>query len=494
MCDNNKKITIIGTGIYGIALGKRFLLFGFEVLYGSRNPNKSYLRECFGKLADETRYDVTKIGDAWEKSSSIVFVAVNAKESIYRDIVDKIVEKIVKQKKNSSDETRSKIVIEISNHSDDEDLSIIKISNAQILEDIFLNKLSQSNIFDYKIRLVKGFNLIDAYSLSSFIDTTGEKNFYDKADLVSTNLIVPLCGNCTHAKSAVIDLCHRIGLRAYDFGKLDGPSLKLEFTNRKTFESWYSPSMLSLAFLAFNFTWIFINYYLFPKKPHTFKEYLERFSLLSHLNKVLGYTALQQLAFVYLASVFASVYQLKYGTKYHHFPKYLDYWLKTRKQFGLWAFMFACAHLIATMFVVNPNYLKEWYRSASYMLTINSEISLIAGLVSFLLMLLVALTSINSIGASLNWCEWRFAQTHLGISCLAVGVLHTLSMYFRIYLESFEVGYTLTYILTRAKLIAALFPILVLFLRYLFGYWRPLSDRVQKIRNGEFNNSKSKIN
>ena len=416
-------------------------------------------------------------------------LAVNAKDQIYEEIVSKIIESIKKQK---SKELKSKIVIEISNRSDDEDLRKVKTSNAQKLDGMFFSKLNESSIFNYKIHVVKGFNLIDAYSLSSFIDTSGKKDFYDKSDLLNTNLVVPLCGNEASAKTAVIDLCHKIGLRAYDLGQLSDSSLKLELTNRKTFDSWYYPSLISLGFLAFNFTWIFLNYYFFPKKPHTFVEYLDRFSLLSHLNKVLGYTALQQLAFVYLASIFASIYQLKNSTKYQHFPNYLDFWLKTRKQLGLWAFLFACAHLIATMFIMNPNYLKEWYRTPSDYLTINSEISLILGLVAFLLMLLVALSSINSIGASLNWSEWRFVQTDLGIACLAFGTLHTLVMYLRIYLEKYEFGYSVIYLLTRAKLIAAFFPILVLFLRFLFGYWKPLSSRVQMIRNGELEYSSDK--
>lgn len=72
----NKKIGIIGTGNYAIALGKRLLMFGFQVIYGSRWPNKDYLHECFGKLAHEHFYEVTSIEDAWNKADGIVFLAV----------------------------------------------------------------------------------------------------------------------------------------------------------------------------------------------------------------------------------------------------------------------------------------------------------------------------------------------------------------------------------------------------------------------------------
>lgn len=77
--------------------------------------------------------------------------------------------------------------------------------------------------------------------------------------------------------------------------------------------------------------WVFWIYFWFPKKPVSFQTYLKDFSLLSHLNKVLGFSSLQILAFVYLGSVFASLNQLKSGTKYQRFPPYLDFWLSTSK-------------------------------------------------------------------------------------------------------------------------------------------------------------------
>lgn len=491
----NKKIVIIGTGNFAISLGKRFLMFGFEVVYGSRNPNKKYLNNCFKNVAFENSFDVMSIEEAWNESEDIVILAVQAKDTIYQDVVTKIVENIKKrksinEKKNSTTINKSKIVIDISNRLENEKLNQIKVSNAQKLSNLFTDKLKESNISNYKINVVKGFNLINAYSLSSFIDTSGQKNFYDKNDLVNTNLIVPLCGDDTNSKQMIMDLCNKIGLHAYDLGSLKGAALKLELSNKHTFDSWYYPSIYSMLFFAFNFTWIFLIYYIFPKKPHTFAQYLDGFSLLSHLNKVLGYTSLQQLAFVYLGTIIASIYQLKNSTKYQHFPKYLDFWLTHRKQFGLWAFLFACAHLIATTFITNPNYLKDWYHSINETMTLNGEINLITGLVSFFLMLLVALSSINSVGNSLNWSEWRFVQTDLGIACLAMGTLHAIFMYLRIYLEKDKFNYSVIYLVTRVKLIAIYFPFIVLVLRFIFAYWRPLSDRIQRIRDGEYETKK----
>lgn len=105
-----------------------------------------------------------------------------------------VTENIINQNMPDS-EMRSKIVVEISNRLEDEQIKEVKMSNAQMLDDMFFEKLNNANIFNYKVNVVKAFNLIDVYSLSSFIDTTGSRNFYDKADLMSANLVVPVCGN-----------------------------------------------------------------------------------------------------------------------------------------------------------------------------------------------------------------------------------------------------------------------------------------------------------
>ena len=220
-------------------------------------------------------------------------------------------------------------------------------------------------------------------------------------------------------------------------------------------------------------------------------EYLCKFSLLSHANKVFGFTALQLLAFVYLASVFASVYQLINGTKYKRFPKYLDNWMKTRKQFGLWAFYFATFHVIASILVTNPSYMDGWFRPVynktganSFGLTkmsLHGELNVLTGIIAYLMMVLVALSSINSIANSLNWSEWRFVQSNLGLGCLAMGLTHDLVMYLRIYLEK---NYSFTYLVTRVKLIAIYFPLLVLILRFIFSCFPPLGNRIKKIRDG----------
>jgi DMSO/TMAO reductase YedYZ heme-binding membrane subunit len=172
----------------------------------------------------------------------------------------------------------------------------------------------------------------------------------------------------------------------------------------------------------------------------------------------------------------------------------LDNWLKTRKQFGLWAFYLASFHVVTTIFATNSSYLADWYRKVDNAtspnsfglttMTINGEINILTGIISYLIMVLVALSSINSIANSLNWSEWRFVQSNLGLSCLAMGLIHDIFMYLRIYLEKDEKNYSVIYLITRVKLIAIYFPLVVVLLRFVFSYFPPLYNRIEDIRNG----------
>jgi hypothetical protein len=69
-------------------------------------------------------------------------------------------------------------------------------------------------------------------------------------------------------------------------------------------------SLISLIFLLLNIAWIYIHYYFFPKKSHDLEEYLKNSFISAHLNKVLGFTSLQMLSFVYfeISIVFNALY------------------------------------------------------------------------------------------------------------------------------------------------------------------------------------------
>jgi len=456
-----ENIAVIGTGNYGIAIGKRLVQFGYEVVFGSREPNPKYVQECFGDDLNgkSSTPQVTSIEEAFKTSHKLIFLALTGRREVYEFVLDEIV---------SLKELSTRILIDVSNWTE----SNQKRSNAEQLEEV----LAKRNIKTFKV--LKAFNSINAYTMGS--------GFYDQKGGQET---VQIAGDCQESKDYLSKFCNRIGFNAVDAGPLSS-AFKMEQSNQETFKEWQSPSFVSLLFLLFNFVWIFIHYFIFPKKAVSFAKYLDDFSLLSHTNKVLGYTSLQLLAMVYLANVFASIYQLKWNTKYKRFPRWLDYWLRTRKQYGLWAFLISSFHALATIFIVNPSYLPDWYIANKLnkfnlsQMTLNGELNILTGILTFILMLLVALSSINSIANSLNWSEWRFVQTDLGLGCLFVGFLHASFMYMRIYLEKDEKQHDLVYLLTRVKLIATYLPLVTLLFRFIFGYFKPISQRLEAIRNG----------
>lgn len=456
------KVTIIGTGNYGIALGKRFMKYGFNVIYGSRSPNLKYLNECFNEDPfTVNKFNVTTIGDAFLKSDQFVFLAVSPED--YDSLIYQLNESNFKS-------TKELILVELSNSN----LVNLNKSNAERLNNSIKSKYSN-------ISIIKGFNLIDAYSIGLVLDQKG-----------SNELVVPICGDDVKSKELLCRLCNKINIKINDIGKLEYNALYLEQLNKETFSDWQAPSWICILFVLFNFIWIYIHYYIFPKKPfESFSKYVEQSTLIAHLNKVLGYSALQLLAFVYFNSIIASIYQLAYKTKYKRFPKYLDFILKSRKQFGLWAFLLASLHVICTIFITNPAYLTDWYQkvkpnsSETPKFTFHSEINLLTGIFSYILMLLVALSSINSIANSLNWNEWRFVQTKLGLACLFVAMSHTLVMYLNTYFRRHIENFDNVYLTTRVKLLAGLFPALTLTLRFVFSNFPPISSRIESIRKGK---------
>ena len=67
---------------------------------------------------------------------------------------------------------------------------------------------------------------------------------------------------------------------------------------------------------------------------------------LSNINWYLAQHALTMLALCYLPGCLAGYIQLYRGTKYSRFPKFLDRWLKMRKQLGLLMLLSASLHVI----------------------------------------------------------------------------------------------------------------------------------------------------
>ena len=70
------------------------------------------------------------------------------------------------------------------------------------------------------------------------------------------------------------------------------------------------------------------------------------------MNLYLAQHALTMLALCYLPGCLAGYIQLFRGTKYSRFPKFLDRWLKMRKQLGLLMLLSASLHVILLFFKI----------------------------------------------------------------------------------------------------------------------------------------------
>jgi metalloreductase STEAP2 len=490
-----EKVSIIGTGNFGIALGKRLIHYGFHVVFGSRSSNYDYVAKCLSLREDKVDcFTVNSIQSSFILSDKYIFVAVNAKKGIYENLVKKIFDNIngnelLEKELSNSNLVNEKVIIDISNVKDErERLSEVE-SNAEILDNLFA--IQNNKVFD--LNVVKGFNLLSAYKLTEDLNNLAS---YSQSS-------VPIAGNSSDAKKEAISLCNKIGLQAYDFGPLSN-SRTLENANLKTFPEWLWTSVFSICYFLFQASWIFAYSPFYPRNPDTtFKEFIDHFSLMGHFSRVTGFCAFQFLAYVYLAGIVATLFQLYYGTKYRRFPNWLDKWLKARKQLGLWAFYYGSFHAIISLIYLNPGYLgymETWYRKMHMenltkydspyhipMLTYHAELSMLFGIASFLLMALLAVTSINSVGSVLNWKEWRFVQTKLGYASLVFAFGHDLSMFLSFVIdEENKFKYPAKYVLTRAMLYLLIIPFIVMFFKICFTLIPPLRRRIQMIQEGSY--------
>ena len=82
---------------------------------------------------------------------------------------------------------------------------------------------------------------------------------------------------------------------------------------------------------------------------------------LNNMNIYLAQHALTMLALCYLPGCLAGYIQLFRGTKYSRFPKFLDRWLKMRKQLGLLMLLSASLHVILLFFILKFTFLRLFF-------------------------------------------------------------------------------------------------------------------------------------
>jgi metalloreductase STEAP1 len=497
-----KTVTIIGTGNFGQAFGNRLLKFGFQVNFGSREPNESFIAD---KFRSNPMVSIHSLNDVWKLADTLVIFAVKpvCYEFVLKEIFDE---------KHGNFNYIDKIVIDVSNN---DKLKLNQLnskqtnddvkSNAEVLRDLF-GLYSKNN----RNTIVKAFNSTSAYTMScEYADRSGN------GFISSIDMILIACDD-TVAGSQVMRFANQIGFHGFEVGYLRN-ARKLENLNDKIFPDWYCPSIISILICLFNALWYFFYSYVSNTKYKQFSDYLDAFALLPYLNRLFGLSSIQLLSYVYLAGLVASFYQLFYGTKNIKFPAYLDQWLKSRKHFGLWAFSYATLHVIISLCILDAGHYSPWYKQLKLLeinlrgnlsssssdvfvqnlklptMTLHGELNVLTGVLSYLIMCVLAVTSINSISLSLNMSEWVFIHSKGGYLCLAMSLIHVATMFSRFIIERYIRGYSLGHILSRSKLFICVLPLIILIVKFLFSYCKPLSRRIENIRNGTKRNSNTKI-
>lgn len=194
------------------------------------------------------------------------------------------------------------------------------------------------------------------------------------------------------------------------------------------------------------------------------------------------------------------------GTKHKPFPQVLDMWLKSRKQLGLISLFLATIHAIASVLMMSPTYYSSWFHAASVTLPVNTtltsdvavpvsaswmawkgEAASIVGIVAFILMAIIGLTSIPSVGESLNWSEWTCIHSKLSYAVLVLVVCHVLIMGAPNWVKDGPIK-----TLKSITLLSLLLPLVVLFLKVVFML-PPLKGHIRRIRRGWERNSARKL-
>ncbi|CAF4013754.1 unnamed protein product [Rotaria sordida] len=438
----NQCIGIVGCGNMGFALADRLFLCGFTVVMGSRYPDKR----------NGTQYEIVSIVECIRRSS-VIFIAIHPEHYI---------DSLVSHIEHEPLLFNGKILIDLSNQTCKK-LNLNDSSNAEQLQIVIPNAF-----------VVKAFNNISSFAIES--TTAGE----------SRNIFV--ASDHSTAKDKIITLAREMNFGSFDVGSLRA-ARHLENDTQSLFPEWQIPIIVTLVVLSI---WLIYTLCMEYVSTHT-TSWNQLF--LNIANKTLCTSAITMLAIVYMPSNLACIFQLAYGTRELQFPIWLDRWLLRRKQLGILTFAIALSHSIMTLILMTPAYYSTWFHPVeiiistiqnqtrfvveSGLMTAKGELASLLGILTQLCMTILAVVSIPAVGNLLNWREWRFVQSKLGIVTLLLAIGHVVAMALPRWIA---VGVAKAFY--NLGLLCLYFPLLTLLLKFIF--WLPcFSRRLRRIRRGE---------
>ncbi|KAL8594791.1 hypothetical protein ACOMHN_047509 [Nucella lapillus] len=431
-----KKIGILGTGNFATAFAHRLLASGYSVIFGSRSPQSRREILAWDDVVGDV--SVTTLEDC-VTSSDVIIVALHVDH--YEKIFTPEVSKLCSEK----------VLVDISNEKGNTADTTKTTSNAQ-----FLASLTP------EASIVKAFNCVPAYVMEHDVATGGRR-------------VVPVASDDVSARVAVCALAGEMGFEPEDKGRLSVAG-EMEERERRVFPQWTVSVVVMVVVVVFWLVFAVSRFYLADNKLSWNQLPIKVF------NKVFGAAALSLLSMTYVPSTCAACVQMYYGTKHRAFPGWLDSWLKMRKQLGLLAFALISLHAVISALIVSPRYMSAWFLQESISTDIPSnltgervvvvvvvgsswmtwigELSLLVGVLAYVLMVLLAVTSLPSVTKLLHWAEWRCLHSRLGYVMLMLAVMHVYVMGVPKWMKS---GFPL--VLFRVKFMSIVLPSVVLVCR-----------------------------
>ncbi|CAB4028546.1 metalloreductase STEAP3-like [Paramuricea clavata] len=148
-----------------------------------------------------------------------------------------------------------------------------------------------------------------------------------------------------------------------------------------------------------------------------------------------AFSVIGVLDMVYIPGIIAALLQLAYGTKYRRFPRWLDLWMKSRKQLGLIALILAGMHGCMSTLYWSPEYKSRLYQKSSITVAnvslveykkmfAQGEAFLSLGVLALTSLCILGVTSLPTVLNRMSWREWNFVQSGLGYFALLCALLH----------------------------------------------------------------------
>ncbi|KAM4606569.1 STEAP1 protein-like [Polymixia lowei] len=256
------------------------------------------------------------------------------------------------------------------------------------------------------------------------------------------------------------------------------------------FPQWHLPLRLTAMLLVGTFLYTFLRDVLQPFVSQSKSDFYKVPVLV--MNKTLPWTSITLLALVYLPGLLAALLQLHRGTKYSHFPNWLDRWLSMRKQLGLLSFYLACLHAVYSLcYPMRRSYRYKLLNWAYQQVQQNKEDAWVSddvwrmeiyvslGIMGLGLLALIAVSSLPSVSNTLNWREFTCIQRSLGYTALLLCTSHALVYGWKKWVELNQyVWYT-----PPSFILASMLPLSVLLVKavLLLPCW---NRRLEQIRRG----------